>query len=131
MRAYFTTRDHDHDIRSLEDHVYWYEHHEREQAISKLFQNEIQVMEAVRGNVIPFLKGVIAIGAERRKFWTLSQRPQQLKRTLPEITAFLYDQTGRPDPKSDVFFLFTDEPTRKFRAKVNGTRLVKVTNYPN
>ena len=35
------------------------------------------------------------------------------------------------DPNPVVFFLFPDEPTRKFRAKVNGTRLVKVTNYPN
>ena len=40
-------------------------------------------------------------------------------------------ETGRPDKHSDVFFLFLSEPTRAFRSKVNGTRLVKVTNHPH
>ena len=115
MRNYLATRDHevhDHDIRSLQDHVYWYKHHMQKQAISKSYQKEIQTMEAVRGNVITFLRGVIAIGAERRALLTLSQRPQPPKITIPQITAFQWEQTGRPDPNSDVFFLFTEEPTR-------------------
>ena len=58
------------------------------------------------------------------------QDPFTCKSTLSEITAFRSKKTGLPDPKSDVFFLFQDEPTRKFRNKVNGYRYVKVPNWP-
>ena len=60
----------------------------------------------------------------------MSQRPQPLKRTLSEITAYLYEKTGIVDSKSDVFYNFVSDPSHKFLAKVNGFRNVKLPNFP-
>ena len=103
MRACFTERAPDHATRNLQDPVYWYKHYLQEEQIIKLFQVEISILEAIRAHVIRFLDGVIAIGAERCKVLTMLQRPQPLKRTLSEITAFRYEQTGIVDSKADVF----------------------------
>ena len=68
MQACFAERDPNHNMRNLQDPVYWYKHYLQEQQIIKQYQFEISVLEAVRANVIRFLVGVIAISAERRKF---------------------------------------------------------------
>ena len=112
MRTHIVNRAPDYEVRSLTDHFLWYKDHLTEQAISTAYQHEIRIMEAVRGDVITFLQGIIDIGAERRALSTFLQHPYTFKRDLPAITRFRSEQTGRPDPFSDVFSLFQDEPTR-------------------
>ena len=55
MRELFATRDPHHDMRSLQDEVYWYKHHVDEKMVTDMFQKQVQVLEAVRGNVVPFM----------------------------------------------------------------------------
>ncbi len=65
MLIYLATHGPDHDVRSLTDHVLWYKHYITKQEISKAYQREIRTVEAVRGDVITVLQGIIDIGAER------------------------------------------------------------------
>jgi hypothetical protein len=130
MRTCFAERDPDHGMRSLTDPVYWAKHHTNEQECIKLYQLEISILEAIRAQVIRFLDGVIRIGAARRQFFTMSQRPQPPKRTLSELTAYRYDQTGIPDENSDVHRVLPSGESHKFLAKVNGYRYVKIPNFP-
>ena len=64
MINYLATLDKKHSVRKLTDHVYWYKHYDDKKRISRSYQWEIQILEAVRGDVIPFLQAVIDIGAE-------------------------------------------------------------------
>jgi hypothetical protein len=130
MRTHIINRVPDFDIRSLTDHVLWYKDYLIAQEIEKVFQRQTRIMEAVRGNVITFLEGVIKIGAEDRALSTYLLHPYTIKRDIPAITRYRAEQTGRPDPYADVFFLFQDEPTSTFRNTILGHRFVKVPNWP-
>ena len=58
------------------------------------------------------------------------QRPQPPKRTLSELTAIRFQQTGIPDENSDAFCVLPSEDSHKFLAKINGFRTIRMPNFP-
>ena len=90
MQLCYANRAKDHNQQVLEDFVYCHKQECEEQECIKLYRAQIAVLEAVRGNIVTFLNGVVKIGVlhtVHRHFFTRAQRSQPSKLTLTQIAA--------------------------------------------